>query len=531
MLPTDAPPPDRAGERPRWDPRVHAFIRAFTLDGAVVGQPLTNLFSQADALTDVDGDTPGEKAAVIEFLLALCYASGTYPTSSEEWKHWVQTEHPLDQVASWLAEQSGEDWDLFHPLRPLGQNALLGEFLAEHGTGPAQLVIEHSGDYNQFSDHHHLDHPDPLPAAKAYRATLTQHVFGLYGRARIPGKTLGPAVTNLATGRLGGRIRVLALGRTLGHTLRLNLAPTIDDPRMLNLTWTRGLERRGFKSKPPPRAVVGYADLHSYLGRSVLLRPQPGLTGDQAVVDRVLIGAGELLELDREKHLQDAVMSDTRQGEAKPLWPSATRDLWREAHALYAAVENRSGGLYERLAQLPKEKGAIRHPFGLLAVGLLSSKSTPVGWVTSVFPFAPGQAPALFQASLRGSKVAEHVARSLDYAAFKTWEVMYPNPKPSDKKKQIARFDARGEQWKATEQPFHTLLADVADGAMVTDCMPGYTKWLTETAQEFLEKRLDALPRNGQGLRARAAARRGFEDFLTGPKAPDDLEGFTNGEA
>ena len=86
MLPTDVPPPDRADERPRWDPRVHTLIRAFTLDGAVVGQPLTNLFSQADALTDVDGDTPGEKAAVIEFLLALCYASGTYPTSSEEWK-------------------------------------------------------------------------------------------------------------------------------------------------------------------------------------------------------------------------------------------------------------------------------------------------------------------------------------------------------------------------------------------------------------------------------------------------------------
>lgn len=521
----DLAPLNDTGPRPRWDPREHECVRALSVDGVVVGQNLRGLFAQAETVTDVDGDTPGEKIALIEFLLALCYASGTYPTSTEEWQQWVEEESSLGGVASWLAKQSDRDWDLFHPTRPLGQNALLATFLAEHGTGPAQLVIERAGDYNQFADHHHLDHPDPLPAAKAFRALLTQHAFGLSGRARISGKaTLGPTITNLATGRLGGRIRVLAVGRTLGHTLRLNLMPTVDDPRILNLTWTQGpIERREFQSKPPARPVRGYADLHSYLGRSVLMRPVPGLDGDQAVVDRVLIGAGELLQLDAELHLQDAVMSVTRTGEKKPLWPSATRDLWREAHALYAAVENESGGLYTRLAKLPKEKGADRHPFNLLAVGLLSNKTTPIGWVTSTFPFAPGQAPALYQASLRGSQVAEHVARSLDRAAYAAWTIAYPNPKPSDKKFQIARFDARPEQWKATEEPFHTLLVDVAEGEMVTDCMPGYAEWLVQMAREFLDKRLDSLPKSGQGLRARAAARRSFEAELTGSRGPADL--------
>ncbi len=498
----------------------------------------------ADELTDVDGDTPGEKVAVVEFLLALCYASGIYPTSPEEWQRWVQSERPLDGVADWLEGQRDEDWNLFHPDRPLGQNSLLREFLEEHGTGPAQLVLERAGDYNQFADHHHLDHPDPLPAARAFRAMLTQHVFGPSGRARISGKaTLGPTITNLATGRLAGRVRVLARGRTLGDMLRLNLTPTTDDPRMLNLTWDQeGIERRGFTSKPPPRPVRGYADLHSYLGRSVLLKPKPGLHGEQAVVERVLIGAGELLDLDTDAHLQDAVMSVTRTGERKPLWPSPTRDLWREAHALYAAVAKRASNLraaaeevpdnlYARLAQLPKEGGNGHQRYDLLAVGLLTNKSTPIGWVISDFPFAPGQAPALYQASLRGSQVAEHIARALDRAAYRAWEVMFPNPKPSDKKSQIARFDARGEQWKATEEPFHTLLADVAEGAIVDECMPEYTKWLVEMACEFLDKRLDPLPSNGQGLRARAAARRGFKDFLTNFQAPDDLTGFMNGEA
>ncbi|MFC5181992.1 type I-E CRISPR-associated protein Cse1/CasA [Actinomadura harenae] len=533
MQPTDESASGGGEVVPRWDPRRNLFVRAFVLDGRVVERRLTELFSGADALADVDGETPGEKVAVIEFLLALCYASGTYPVSDEEWRRWVREERPLGEVASWLEEQLDEDWNLFSATRPLSQNALLGEFLEGHGTGPAQLVIERAGDYNQFADHHHLEHPDPLPAAKAYRAVLTQHVFGVPGRARVSGKeTLGPAITNLSAGRLGGRVRVLALGRTLGQTLRLNLTPTAEDPRVLNLTWTEGpIGRRGFEARPKPRPVEGYADLHSYLGRSVLLRPKAGLSGDRAVVDRVLIGAGELLDLDDEKHLQDAVRSETRDGVSKPLWPSPTRDLWREAHALYAAVESRSGGLYERLAQLPKEEGTARRPFDLLAVGLVANKSSPIGWVASVFPFAPGQAPALYAASLRGSRVAEHIARALDHAAFKAWAVMFPNPKPADKKAQIARFDARGMQWKATEQPFHTLLADVADGAKVDDCMPGYTLWLVESARELLDKCLDSLPRNGQGLRARAAAHRGFTRFLTGPKAPDDLGVVPNGDA
>ncbi|MFF4353804.1 type I-E CRISPR-associated protein Cse1/CasA [Streptomyces sp. NPDC001530] len=529
----DLPPLNDAGGRPRWDPREHVCVRALSLDGEVVGRNLVELFSLAEEAADVDGDTPGEKIAVVEFLLALCYASGVHPTSVQEWQQWVEEAHPLAEVASWLAGQPAGEWDLFHPTRPLGQNAQLAEFLAEHGTGPAQLVIEHAGDYNQFADHHHLEHPDPLPAAKAFRAMLTQHVFGLSGRARISGKaTLGAAVTNLATGRLGGRIRVLAVGRTLGDTLRLNLMPAPDESRVLNLTWTQGpITRRGFQAKPPARPVQGYADLHSYLGRSVLMRPKAGLDGDRAVVDRVLIGAGELLDLDAELHLQDAVMSVTRSGEKKPLWPSVTRDLWREAHALYAAVEEESGGLYARLAKLPRQKSADRHPVDLLAVGLLSNKTTPIGWVTSVFPFAPGLAPVLYQASLRGSQVAEHVARSLDRAAYAAWEIMYANPKPADKKAQIARFDARGEQWKATEEPFHTLLLDVADGAMVTDCMPGYVEWLVQTAREFLGKRLDSLPKNGQGLKARAAALRRFTSELTSPRAPADLTGFKDGEA
>ncbi|MEU9979280.1 type I-E CRISPR-associated protein Cse1/CasA [Streptomyces sp. NPDC051014] len=275
-----------------------------TLEDRLVDLSLVELLHDADDVRSVESGTPGEKVAVIEFLLAICYASGTYPRSVAQWPAWVDQKDTLRPAAEWLTQRPEDEiWDLFHPMEPLGQNALLAPFLDEHGTGLAQLVIEQVGDYNQFFDHHHLEHPSPLPVAQAFRAMLTQHVYGPAGRARISGKeTLGATITNLAAGRLGTRIRVIALGASLGETLRLNLAPVPGPPGELNRSWTAGQERRGFNAKPSGRPVAGPADLHSYLGRSILLRPTRA--GDH--VDRVLLGAGELLAL-TDEHLQDAV--------------------------------------------------------------------------------------------------------------------------------------------------------------------------------------------------------------------------------
>ncbi|MFE2106686.1 type I-E CRISPR-associated protein Cse1/CasA [Kitasatospora sp. NPDC059463] len=493
--------------------------------GALKSVSLLALLRSADDLRSVVGGSPGEQVALIEFLLAICYASGTYPDSSRQWLDRVDSRHPLDEAADWLADEADDRWDLFHPDRPLGQNALLAPFLDRLGTGPAQLVIEHAGDYNQFFDHHHLEHPTPLPAAKAFRALLTQHVYGLPGRARISGKeTLGPAITYLSAGRLGGRIRVVALGETVAETLRLNLAPMSGGPGDFNYSWTTGpVGRRAFDRRPPGRAVTGPADLHSYLGRSVVLRPAPGPDGTGVVVDRVLIGAGELLELDPDLHLQDAVFVETRDGERKPLWPSPTRALWRDAHALYAAVTDQRQDLYGRLALLSRTSWPGTRPISLLAVGLVANKTTPISWVSGHFPFAPSLTAELHLASYNGSGIAEHVARSLNRAAYAAWEIAYPNPKPSDRTAQLARFDARGEHWQATEEPFHILLEDTADSGSPQAPLLAYARTLSTAAHRFLTKRLDSMPRNAQGSRARSIALRRLDDELYGPSAPAEL--------
>jgi CRISPR system Cascade subunit CasA len=488
--------------RPCWDVRTEACTSALTTAGRIVTTSATEILEKADDLRCIAAPTPGETVALIEFLLAVCYASDCCPETEDEWEDWVIGRQPLTAAAAWLRAQSAHEWDLFDPVAPFGQNALLAPFLDEHGAGPAQLVIEHVGDYNQFFDHHHLEHPAPLPAAAAFRALLAQHIYGPGGRARISGKeTLGPAITNLAVTRLGSRIRVIAQGDTLGDTLRLNLAPYPQGPGTFNRTWTQK-ERRGFRTKPSGRSVDGPADLHTVLGRSCLLRPVIGTDGKVAV-DRVLIGAGELLAPLAAPYMQDAVYATTAAGVAKPLWPSSSRALWREAHALYAAVAERSKGtdLYSRLASLPSSWSVT-----LWAVGLVAKQTTAITWVSDEFPFVPGREAALRQAAETGARIAEHVAACLNKAAYTAWSVAYPNAKPADKKAQIARFDTRNEHWAATAEPFHILLEEAADDQPVTDALRTYAAALHATARRLLEHRLASLPPNSRGFRARAEA-------------------------
>jgi CRISPR system Cascade subunit CasA len=123
------------------------------------------------------------------------------------------------------------------------------------------------------------------------------------------------------------------------------------------------------------------------------------------------------------------------------------------------------------------------------------------------------------------------VARSLDKAAYAAWEITYPNPKPADKPSQLARFDARGEHWENTAEPFQILLEgtmaidpdDPADGAQLRDLVDEYAATVATAAVGFLTKRLDSLPRNSQGSKTRARALRRLMDELSASGAPPEI--------
>ncbi|MFB6501938.1 MULTISPECIES: type I-E CRISPR-associated protein Cse1/CasA [unclassified Streptomyces] len=515
-------PPRR---NPSWDPRHQPCAPVISQEGEALQLSLLDVLRNAEELSALSCPTPGEGVGLIEYLLGICFASGAFPSSDDEWRARVERKHPLDEVATWLAGQPADEWDLFHPERPLGQNSELAPQFEEDGAGPAQLVLERVGDYCQLFDHHHLEHPEPLPAAEAFRAMLAQHVYGLSGRARVSGKRLGPKLTNLAAGRLQGRVRVVAEGRTVADTLRMNLYPAPGGEKgHFNRSWTTGENlRRGFRTKPPGRATSGPADLHSCLGRSVLLRPVPAAEGEPVLVDRVLIGAGELLDLDPERDLDDAVLGKKLNGHRKPLWPSPTRALWREAHALYSAATRETGRLYGRLRNLDFPRDGSGPPCSFWAVGIIADKTVPATWTEGRFPYAPSMGEALCEASRRGSDIAEYVARSLERAAYAAWKVAYPNPKPADRAAQMARFDARREFWPAAEKPFLGLLHETARGGDVPPLLFDCAGELRSMAEDFLRNRLDALPRNREGMLARARAEARFRDDMADAKAPAEL--------
>ncbi|MER7413091.1 type I-E CRISPR-associated protein Cse1/CasA [Streptomyces cacaoi] len=525
----EASPPVPTGQRPRWDPRRQPCLPAVAVDGSTAHHSLCALLTEADELAALDCSSPGENVAVIEHLLAICFASGTCPSSDEEWLEWVTEEHSLELAAGWLDSQPDDDWDLFHPHSPLLQNSDLAHDLRKDGIGTAQLVIEHAGDYNQHFDHHHLERDNPLPAAEAFRATLTQHVYSPSGRAHMSGDRLGPKVTNLSAGRLTRRIRVVALGRTLGETLRLNLYPPDGPTGHLNTSWRmQGIERRGFRTKVTPRSPDSPADLHSALGRSVLLRPARG-AHKQIMVDKVLIGAGDVLEIVAERHLQDAVFSQTMNGLKKPLWPSPSRALWQEAHALYSAVKDTDTGMYKRLRSLVNSEGKSDSLYHLWAVGLLANKSLPVAWTHGTYPYAPGMEAHLHHASARGSAIAEYLAWSLKKAAVLAAETAFPALRISDEKGQLARLDARWAFYPAAEAPFHELLDEVIERQQsedpVSEPLTDYAQELRTTAHTLMVRRLEALPPNDRNNRARHLAEQSFQDDMAHTRAPAELRG------
>ncbi|MFF2143692.1 type I-E CRISPR-associated protein Cse1/CasA [Kitasatospora sp. NPDC058190] len=519
----------------RWDPRTEACQSVLTTAGErrraeVRHVGLVELLRGADGFSALVGSTPGEEVAVLEYLMAILYAAGHAPGDADEWQRWVEDRQSLAPAADWLAGQPDDHWDLFHPERPLGQNALLAPFMAEHGVGTAQLVIERAGDYNQFFDKVHLHDPEPMLPDAAFRAMLTQHAYGLGGRAMAKSDWLGPQLTYQAVGRLGTRIRVVATGPTLGDTLRLNLTPcerrrTGKRTGTFNYSWTDGRPgRRTFRARKVARQPDGPADLHSFLGRSILLRPV--LVDGKVMVDRVLQAAGELLDPLPPMYLQDAVLEKARKdGKILPLRPSEDRMLWREAHAVYAATATASqdltkgADLYDRLARL------IDRRVDLVAVGLVSRQATATAWVSGTFPYVPGEEDKLKEAADEGLAICEYAAKALFAAASAARDATYPNPKPADKARLLKRFHAEPELWAGAADHFFALMSEVSCGISPGNGpLAEFGTEIRNLTWKVLADRLSSLPSNGRGMNARAQAEQRLKKRLTGSTCPAYLK-------
>lgn len=460
---------------------------------------LSEVFVHADRDVAISHPSPGTVIACYELLLALCYAAGVAPENDARWTADVEQRASLAQVAKWLwAPENEGRFNLFDKERPFGQHVGLSAHLADHGYSPVQLVLERAKDYNQFADHVHLSDPEPMTARDAFLAMITQHAYGLGGRMMTPASIFGDPFTRGAVGRLGARVRVLAIGDSIADTLRLNLRPTFSNAiGAFNATWT-DKERRPFRSTRESRQLEGPADWHSVLGRSILLRPK----GDQTqssncvTVDRVLLGAGEMITPNMMSD-HDAVYVG-----GKWLQASLSRALWRDAHAIYGASLGSGHGqtLFDLIARLTR-------PINLLAVGLDATNSKVAGWVRDVFPYNPRHKDELHMAAERGAMLAEEAVQVVRRAAVTARRYFYPRFSRETGPKLLARFDASDEVYARAGALFHQLLRVVADGTDPHEALRRHAMIMHRIAVEALDERLRPLPPNTRGWRAAVQAR------------------------
>lgn len=484
---------------------------------------LLEVFEQAEDTAALAHISPGVGVALHDLLLGLMYETGVHPRTESEWQEWVEERRPLDEVAHKL---SGSEYDgrldLGHPVRPFGQNADLAPHLARHGYGPAQLDVERAGDGAQLAEHVHLHHERRPTAAEALAALLVMHGYDTGGRMMAQNDWLGRAFTYGALGRNALRVRNFAIGRSLADTLRLNIAPVARSRAgKFNFTWNDGRpDRRVFTGPAAARArpVAGPADLSSWLGRSVLMSLARRPDGE-IVVDRVLVGAGELMEPLPPDLLQDCALVGGRPQQAR-----ADRALWRSASALYAgaasAPEDAKGAdLFSRLEGLGRR-------VEIWSVALLTSQSSFVGWVSDTFPFVGALRQELYRAAVDGAAWCEKAERAAAGAAAVARDVAYPRARPDERKRALARLLAAPLLWARYEEAFHRLLEDVASGPDTEQARTRFAVRIAETTRTSVQESLRSLPPSGVGLEARLRALARLDTALANPRAfpPEFLE-------
>ncbi|MFF4012760.1 type I-E CRISPR-associated protein Cse1/CasA [Streptomyces sp. NPDC001717] len=501
-------------DRLHYDLRHESCITALTIGSDQAKQvsqlSVTEVFEQAEDIHGLVHISPGVRMALYELLLGLLYVTGVHPRTTKEWREWVLQRRPLAEAAEVLRADFDGRLDLFHPERPFGQNSLLAPFIDAHGYGPAQLDIERAGDGAQLEDHVHLHHPLRPTAAQALAAMLTKHMYDPGGRMKAMNGWLGRPFTYGALGRNATRVRNLAMGDCLADTLRLNLTP-VKKAGSYNFTWTEGCQdRRTFTGDGAnmPRTPDGPADLHSWLGRSILLSPAIGPDGS-IVVDRVLVGAGDLMHELPHTLLQDAVLVDGR-----PQQVRSDTALWRSAAALYAGTgsqDPKNAKDEDLFARLTKVKRKV----DIWSVGLITNQRTPVGWVSDTYPFVGTQLRPLHLAAVDGAAWCAAAERAVRSGAVIARDIAFPNARPEERKDILERLHPGPLLWARFEGAFHDLL----DAIAVADEDPpeahpllhakaraDFARSVTALSRAALDEGLRSLPASGLALEAQVKA-------------------------
>ncbi len=274
------------------------WLPCLMADGGTRELGLRQVLLDAHRVRELSLDVPTQFPPLLRLLLAIVHRAlrqpGTSggPRSTEAWEHlWALGALPGGPISRYLDEHR-ERFQLFHPAAPFMQVAGLKTASAE--AKPITQLIPFAATGNNaplFSATRDAD-PPLLTCAEAARWLLHVHAWDTSGtKTGVVGDPRAKAGKSYPgrTGPLGQLGVLVPVGRTLWHTLLLNLLVLDDDisPADDLPAWEAGPLTAEWHERHPR----GVLDLYTWPARRVRLQPEA--TADGARVRHAIVAAGD----------------------------------------------------------------------------------------------------------------------------------------------------------------------------------------------------------------------------------------------
>lgn len=482
-----------------FDLTREGWIRCSRPDGSGADElSLRDALVHAHDLGGIADSSPLVRVALLRLLLAVLYRVCEAPASLEQWRQVYQAARFDPALIDAYLDRWRDRFDLFHPTRPFFQVVD-----ATAATGPVTRLRHElaSGNNTTLFDHTTDANPPAFTAAEAGRSLVTTQAFALGGGKSEP--------FYLCDAPLARGFTVMAEGRTLFETLSLNLLPRTADAPLPD----GGNDRPAWEYDGPRNAdhagtvPLGYLDYLTWQPRAVRLAPGPDGTTTACAFHQHL-------------RLPDGFHQDPfvvyRQDKNRGWVPRrlhAGRPLWRDSEAILSDSLGRTASILSWLRDLTAVQGHRAHRLSLVGIGSPGQAKIDF-WLSETLPVADLYLTDPDLRALLGQALAltEQAARELRNAVRTLAKELGIRADAVDAFVRAQRTEQRF--WPRLEQPFHLLLARLADAweggdpERASEPLAGWRDAVIGTALTALEEITRAYGTTARELRAAALARR-----------------------
>jgi CRISPR system Cascade subunit CasA len=516
------------------------WIPCVTPDGQVVHRGILAALTIASQDVEIRDESPLVTVALHRLLLAILHRVFGPRTPTEWGKLWNNGTGNFDEAklrAYLTAPKVHCRFDLFHTTHPFYQRADLPLGTPEpKNMGRGKYVkpiwqmaheLAYSDSMNLFA-HFKENDWETRPAAEAARWLIAFQGFALGGRITFGPNENTKTEGSADAGHLVKSAVVLVKGGNLFQTLMLNLVHYSEDdeePFAFSSNKDKPAWERDEPVKPADRRFDGYLDLLTWQSRRVKLVPELTADGKLVGVSGVVAMKGwQLPGFDRyTRETMCGFVKAEKAPEKQDPWPPlgfrAGKELWRDSHALFQSVAEKSERpkVLKWIDDLRGEHDLIPNkPLTIDVVGMNSNQAKIAYWRHESFvlplDYLDEKKPELLDTLKRGLRLAEEVADVLRHAVRAAVKLLLMGESGGEPDKDrlsdlCKSFAPEAHYWSRLEAPYRKLLMNLADSqtpeAKATIIIAWFNDKLTRFAWEAFNRTVGKLIRGRRSYAAR----------------------------